>query len=187
MNCAMYLWLKKKGYKVCLQAYSSRALCQLLTYPQTDSFMVSQNISYFASSFTSWFSDLLLVLKKFWKGHLETRAVPLPLDGTEVELVRDPDCAAGAQRRLTVHSRLPGLDLKISHFKLLLLHSIEYVDVIMTGGFEGDMWLYEKVTAVFWRTMWPLWLLTILMRSNNCNWCRLHFHSWEKFEGAHGE
>ena len=43
--------------------------------------------------------------------------MPLPLNGTEVELVGDSDGATRAQRRLTVHSGLPGLDLKIGTFQ----------------------------------------------------------------------
>ena len=43
--------------------------------------------------------------------------MPLPLNGTEVELVGDPDGTTRAQRRLTVHSGLPGLDLEIITFE----------------------------------------------------------------------
>ena len=77
--------------------------------------------------------------------------MPLPLDGTEVELVGDPDGATRAQRRLTVHSRLPGLDLKSSTFQPHLVNSEkggEVFCVIVTHGFEDNIRLYEKVTAV---------------------------------------
>ena len=57
--------------------------------------------------------SLFFWLTFFWHIYLETRAVPFPLNSTEVELVGDPYCAASAQRRLTVNSGLPGLDLKI--------------------------------------------------------------------------
>ena len=72
--------------------------------------------------------------------------MPLPLDGTEVELVGDPDGATRAQRRLTVHSRLPGLDLEIR--KIQTRRLVKIVCVIATHGFEGNIRLYEKVTVV---------------------------------------